>query len=230
MIETIDDNFLLMGGRAAGGSLKHVLMDKLLPDDLPGGSLVADLSAGLAALALAHVAERRGLRCRVYVPAFIPERYLTDLHRTAAEVVICQEMKGALEELQQAHQAQELFWTRQNYQECDAYAHLVPPLVPDHLVAGVGTGCALRSFGAHLKGKNALLQVHAVYAAVPGLRPPQMHMDLPEYTDVGSLQFLHQRFGEGLQVHTVEASDSTEAVLQVMKSLHNALGISVDRA
>ena len=230
MIEKIDDNFLLMGGRAPGGSLKHVLMDRLLPEDLPGGSLVADLSAGLAALALAQVAERRQFRCRVYVPAFIPERYLADLRNTSAEVVICQDLKGALEELQQAHQAKELYWTRQNYQDCDAYSHLLPPLVPDHLVAGVGTGCALRSFGAHLKGRNALLQIHAVYAAVPGLRPPQMHLDLPAYTDVGSLPFLQQRFGESLHVHTVEASDCTEAVLQVMQNLRNALGISVDRA
>ena len=44
-------------------------------------------------------------------------------------------------------------------------------------------------------------------------------------------RFRRVRVGDGVeQVHTVEASDCTEAVLQVMKGLRNALGISVDRS
>jgi cysteine synthase len=230
MIEQLPDgNYLLMGGRAAGGSLKHVLMERLIPEDLPAQSLVSDLSAGLAAVALAQVAERRGLRCRVYVPPTITEEHMRALNGTPAEVVVTGSLETALHELRTGHESKELYWTRQNYQNCDAYSHLTPPLEVEHLVAGIGTGCALRSFGAHLKGRNPLLQVHAVYAQAPGLRPPGLALDLPDLPDVGSPAFLKNLFPE-LQIHTVEAGNSTEAVLQVLKTLKNALGISVDRA
>ena len=230
MIEQLPDgNFILMGGRAPGGSLKHVLMDQLIPQDLPAQSLVADLSAGLAALALAQVAEQRQLRCRAYVPPYIPSELLAALQKTTAEVVITGSLETALQELRSGHQSQELYWTRQNYSDCDAYGHLTPPLEVEHLVAGVGTGCALRCFGAHLKAKNPLLQVHAVYAQVPGLRPPGLALDLPDLPDVGSPDYL-QRMFPGLQMHTVEAQDSTEAVLAVLKTLKNGLAISVDKS
>lgn len=230
MIEQLPDgNFLLMGGRAPGGSLKHVLMDRLLPEDLPAQTLVSDLSAGLAAVALAQVAERRNLRCRVYVPPTIAETYMRALNATTAQVVVTGSLETAFQELQTGHQSGELFWTRQNYQDCDAYSHLAPPLEVDHLVAGVGTGCGLRSFGAHLKGRNPLLQIHAVYAQAPGLRPAGLSLDLPDLPDVGSQTYLRSLFPE-LQIHTVVAENSTEAVLEVLKGLKNALGISVDRA
>ncbi|MBS2034742.1 pyridoxal-phosphate dependent enzyme [bacterium] len=230
MIEKLSEanNWLLMGGRAPGGSLKHVLMDRLIPSDLPAQSLVADLSAGLAAVALAEVAEARNLRCRAYVPPNILPVYLEALRKTSAEVVITGSLESALQELRTGHDSQELFWTRQNYSDCDAYGHLTPSLGVDHLVAGVGTGCALRCFGAHLRARNPRLQVHAVYAAVSGLRPPGLALDLPGLPDVGSPAYLQQRL-PGLQVHTVEAPDSTAAVLQVLKDLKNALGVSVDQ-
>lgn len=229
MIEKLPEgNFLLMGGRAPGGSLKHVLMDRLLPEDLPEQTLVSDLSAGLAAVALAQVAERRNLRCRVYVPPTISEAYMGALQATSAQVVVTGSLETAFQELQVGHQSGELFWTRQNYQVCDAYSHLAPPLVVEHLVAGVGTGSSLRSFGAHLKGLNPLLQVHAVYAQAPGLRPAGLALDLPDLPDTGSLAYLRGLFPE-LQVHTVAAETSSEAVLLVLKTLKNALGISVDR-
>lgn len=230
MIEQLPDgNFLLMGGRAPGGSLKHVLMNRLLPEDLPAQTLVSDLSAGLAAVALAQVAEQRNLRCRVYVPPTISETYMRKLNATSAQVVVTGSLETAFQELQTGHQSGELFWTRQNYQDCDAYSHLAPPLEVEHLVAGVGTGCALRSFGAHLKGRNPLLQIHAVYAQAPGLRPAGLALDLPDRPDVGSQAYLRKLFPE-LQVHTVVAENSSEAVLEVLKGLKNALGISVDRA
>ena len=230
MIEQLTNgNFLLMGGRAPGGSLKHVLMDRLLPKDLPAQSLVADLSAGLAAVALAQVAEQRNLRCRVYVPPTIAEHYLRALNATPAQVVVTGSLESAFQELQTGHHSGELYWTRQNYQDCDAYSHLTPPLQVEHLVAGVGTGCALRSFGAHLKGRNPLIQLHAVYAQAPGLRPSGLSLDLPNLPDVGSQAYLRNLFPD-LQIHTVETQNSTDAVLEVMKGLQNALGISVDRS
>lgn len=230
MIEKLGDgNFLLMGGRAPGGSLKHVLMDRLIPEDLPAQSLVVDLSAGLAAVALAQVAERRHLRCRAYVPPNIAPEYMAALQKTSAEIIVTASLETALGELRSGHDSGELFWTRQNYNDCDAYGHLTPPLRVDHLVAGVGTGCALRCFGTHLKGGNPLLQVHAVYAAVSGLRPPGLALDLPGLPDVGSPAYLGQLFPQ-LKVHSVKAADSTEAVLQVLQTLKNGLGVSVDRA
>jgi cysteine synthase len=240
MIRAVAGGHLVLGGLVEGGSLKCRLMDALLEEaDLPTGSLVADLSAGLGAVALAQAARRRKLSCRVYVPESAPAEAVTAMREVGAEVRLCSPtmaaMADALTELAAGHSSKAFYWTRQNYQTCDAYRGLAEGLAvgrPDHLVAGVGTGSSLRSFGRFFRERNPGLKLHAILSSdLAGLRPPGMALDFAGLQDIGSPEQLRSLFGDRLQTYTLSRqhyADSTQAVLQVMQGLQNAVGISID--
>ena len=250
MIAAVPGGHLFLGGEIEGGSLKVRLMEKLLEDaDLPPGHLVADISAGHGAVALARVARRLGLRCRVYVPDSAPPQALEAMREAHADVRLSpptpDSMGAALSELRAGHASGELFWTRQNYQPCDAYralASALPVPVPDHLVAGVGTGGSLRSFGDYYLALNPRLKIHAVFSHnLGGLRPRGLAFDFAGEADIGSCEVLSGKFGTAFSAQTLTcdqledkaipgllAGDSTLAVVQVMRGLSNALGISID--
>jgi cysteine synthase len=240
VIRAVPGGHLVLGGRVQGGSLKYHLMDALLAEaDLPAGSLVADLSAGLGAVALAQAARRRKLFCRVYVPESAPAAAVTTMREAGADVRLCpptmDALAAALTELAVGHESKEFYWTRQNYRTCDAYRGLAEGLTvgrPDHLVAGVGTGSSLRSFGGFFQERNPALKLHAILSSdLGGLRPPGMTLDFAGLRDVGSPEELRGVFGDRLQTYTMSRehhADSTQAVLHVMQGLQNAVGISVD--
>jgi cysteine synthase len=240
MIRPVPGGRLILGGMVEGGSLKHRLMDALLEEaDLPAGSLVADLSAGSGALALAQTARRRKLSCRVYVTETAPAEAVAAMREAEAEVRLCpptmEALTGALTELALGHRDKEFYWTRQNYQTYDAYRGLAEGLSagrPDHLVAGVGTGSSLCSFGRFFRERNPSLKVHAILSSnLGGLRPPGMTLDFAGLRDVGSPEALRGLFGDQLQTYTLSRqhhADSTQAVLHVMQGLQNAVGISID--
>jgi cysteine synthase len=240
MIRQVPGGHLVLGGLVQGGSLKHYLMDALLEQaDLPAGSLVADLSAGLGAVALAQAARQRKLFCRVYVPESVPAAALTAMREAGAEIRLCpptmDALARALTELAAGHENNEYYWTRQNYHSCDPYRSLADALPvgrPDHLVAAVGTGSSLRSFGRFFRERNPALKLHAILSPdLAGLRPPGLTLDFAGWQDLGSPEALRGLFGDRLQTHTLSRehhADSTHAVLYVMQGLQNAVGISVD--
>ena len=214
-------------------------MDALLAHaDLPAGSLVADVSAGLGAVALARVARERELACRVYMPETASAEMVKAAREAGAEIRLCpptsKALASTLNELAQGHESEALYWTRQNFQTCDVYARLAERLTvraPDHLVAGVGTGSSLRSFGQFFRQLNPHLKVHAIFSPdIEGLRPREMTLDFSGMQDAGSLCSLRDLFGDQLQIHTLSRehhTTSTQAVLRVMEHLANAIGISM---
>ena len=240
MIRAVAGGYLVLGGLADGGSLKHCFMDAALAKaNLAAGSLVADLSAGLGGVALAQTARKRELSCRVYVPESAPAEALAAMREAGAELRLCRPGQNAiaavLDQLLQGHRANEFYWTRQIYQTCDAYRELAERLavgIPGHLVAGVGSGSSLRSFGCFFRERNPNLKLHAIMSDdLSGLRARGVNLDFRGLRDAGSMESLRDLFGEHLQTHTLSrahCANSTEAVLQIMQGLQNAVGISID--
>lgn len=241
---------ILLGGEIPGGTLKYRLMAHLV--DRCGafpGDRVADVSAGQSALALASIAHIKGIECRVYVPDTLPEDTVAEILALGAEVrrAPLASVGLVLEELRRDHDRGEIHWLGQNFHPycLEVYQDLACGVedCPAALVAGVGTGSTLRSFGVHLRSRRPELKVLAIYSPdIPGLRPKAAVLG-PR--DLGSVDSLHELFGAALEVVELSRHDlnpdsltllgvegglSTAAVHWVLDQagLDNSLGVSVD--